>query len=1280
MTYYSSYDRCACLWDVRSGRCAKRFDQHESDVNAVRFLPTGDALGTTTNDGGVGLVQLVLGGGAGAGQGVEVHLFDLRADQEIRSYTKPSIICGAAALDFSKSGRILFAAYDDHSIRAWDVVKGTQLFVLLSHQGRISHIELSPDGTALASSSWDGTTRYATIAYPGDGTVAKNDKAISGGGGNDKDVYDGDNDSDVSSEDETRSEDGVLESEEPVKPAAPQVIEKIPEEDRRKPHVVKRVFFKIFPSLEKVEDQRILTANDPIGNEQYKYAKNLVVSAKYNILTFVPLNLFEQFTRVANIYFLALVILQSIPQISSVPFYSTLVPLLAVLLVTAVKDGYDDIRRHVSDYRINNRQALVLRNNRLEEIKWKEVRVGDVIKLRNDEFVTADLLLLSSSEPNSLVFIETAELDGETNLKVRQALPVTDKLGANEDQLSTFNGHIKCESPNNRLHKFVGTLQWNDETYPLDNEKILLRGCRLRNTQWMYGVVIYAGSDTKLVQNSENFISPILQALLQVFSNLIVLNTFIPISLYVSVEVIRLGLSLFINSDIKMYYEPNNVPAIARTTTLNEELGQVEYIFSDKTGTLTQNIMTFQKCSINGVQYGENTSEGNGKKAAVDFLSWNKYADKSFVFCDQTLIDKCRSGEQHCDEFFRLLSLCHTVMSKEDKGELQYNAQSPDEGALVGATKNFGYVFKGRTPSSITVHNMYTDKEVIVRVAGRIVLYCKGADNIIFERLGNESAALKAETLDHLAGYAQDGLRTLACAKREISEEEYDAWKVEHHAASILHKDRDQALDAVYEKIEKNLVLLGATAIEDKLQDGVPETIAKLARAHIKIWVLTGDKQETAINIGYSSKLLTDDMTLFIVDKDTDEGVRQQLSEAKEQMEATIARSKSPDPSGVEKNVSFGIVINGHSLKKVVDMVKTGKKAVTLAIGDGANDVGMIKAAHIGVGISGQEGQQAVLASDYSFGQFRYLERLLLVHGRWSYHRMTIFLRYFFYKNFAFAFSQFIFAFFCGFTAEPLYDPAYITFYNLIYTSTPVLAVSILDQDVDEKRGENNPKLYLTGQRNENFSFIIFLRSLIKGIYVAFVIFFVLFGITFLDVMPNTKTEWDYQSFGLTASAALTFVVNLQIILDAYYLNVFFHVFVWGSMIAWFVVILILGSFLNFFSKYTFVAEHVLATPNFWFYAVLACVIGLFPVITYRTLIADLYPTRLHVIRHDKSDEIGQEEKPGGIKSRPSVKRSGYAYSHTKGFAKLIVSGRIFGLSKKAVEQERMSRVNSSAL
>ena len=151
---------------------------------------------------------------------------------------------------------------------------------------------------------------------------------------------------------------------------------------------------------------------------------------------------------------------------------------------------------------------------------------------------------------------------------------------------------------------------------------------------------------------------------------------------------------------------------------------------------------------------------------------------------------------------------------------------------------------------------------------------------------------------------------------------------------------------------------------------------------------------------------------------------------------------------------------------------------------------------------------------------------------------------------------------------------------------------------------------------------------------------------------------------------------SFQIALDAYYLNLFFHLFVWGSMAAWFVVILILGSFPNFFSKYTHVAEQVLATPNFWFYALLACAIAIIPVVTYRTLIADLFPTRLNTILRDKSDEIEQEPKKGISKGRPSVKRSGYAFSYTKGFAKLITSGRIFGLSKNTVEIERTARLS----
>nr|XP_043896162.1 phospholipid-transporting ATPase IA isoform X5 [Solea senegalensis] len=986
-------------------------------------------------------------------------------------------------------------------------------------------------------------------------------------------------------------------------------------------------------SLADQEDARLIYLNQ---TQFTKFCCNRVSTAKYNVLTFLPRFLYSQFRRAANAFFLFIALLQQIPDVSPTGRWTTLVPLLFILVVAAVKEVIEDLKRHKADNVVNKKECQVLRNGAWEIVHWEKVAVGEVVRAANGDHLPADLVILSSSEPQGMCYIETSNLDGETNLKIRQGLPVTAEI-KDIDSLVRISGRMECESPNRHLYEFVGNIRLDGHsTVPLGPDQILLRGAQLRNTQWVHGVVVYTGHDTKLMQNSTrpplklsnveritNFQILVLFGCLLAISLvcsigqtiwkyqygndawymdlnspdggaanfglnfltfIILFNNLIPISLLVTLEVIKFIQAFFINWDTDMLYEPTNTPAMARTSNLNEELGQVKYIFSDKTGTLTCNVMQFKKCTVAGVAYGHSTQ-----------------SSEEAGFNDPSLLENLQSNHPTAAvilEFMTMMAICHTAVPERTEDKITYQAASPDEGALVRAARNLGFVFSGRTPDSVIVELLGTEEKyellhvleftsarkrmsVIMRTpSGKIRLYCKGADTVIYDRLA-DSSRYKEITLKHLEQFATEGLRTLCFAVADISESSYQQWQELHHRAGTSLQNRALKLEESYELIEKNLQLLGATAIEDKLQDRVPETIETLMKADIKIWILTGDKQETAINIGHSCRLLTKNMGMLVINEDTLDGTREILSHHCGML-----------GDALYKENDFALIIDGKTLKyaltfgvrqyfldlalsckaviccrvsplqksEVVEMVKKQVKVITLAIGDGANDVGMIQTAHVGVGISGNEGLQAANSSDYSIAQFKYLKNLLLVHGAWNYNRVAKCILYCFYKNIVLYIIEIWFAFVNGFSGQILFERWCIGLYNVLFTALPPLTLGIFERSCRKENMLKYPELYKTSQNAMGFNTKVFWAHCLNGLFHSVILFwFPLQAFRHDTVFGDGKTP-DYLLLGNMVYTFVVITVCLKAGLETSSWTMFSHIAIWGSIGLWVVFFLIYSS------------------------------------------------------------------------------------------------------------------------
>ena len=1169
------------------------------------------------------------------------------------------------------------------------------------------------------------------------------------------------------------------------------------------------------------------------------FIDNTIRSNKYTWWTFFPRQLYAQFSKLANIYFLCVSILQLIPGLSTTGTYTTIVPLMFFVGISMAKEGYEDRRRHRLDKAENTGTAIVLdiADSSLEVMrggkdvlkrqldayplrhkKWHEIQVGDVVQLGRDDPVPADLVLLQSSNGNGIAYVETTALDGETNLKSKVVLPKFSQLGAmvqepNEqfpqapseavdeninlsnhrssleqgttshrqqgilnvlqgsEHRESMNAHheneirqewtnvlgtldssisVMVESPNLNLYNFNGKVVIKGEDFSLTNSEVVYRGSILRNTSQVLGLVIYSGEECKIRMNASKNVrvkAPRLQgavnkvilmivvfvlslaigntvayqlwkpleknswyltdasvSLIPIFvSFIIIFNTMIPLSLYVSLEIVKVFQMFLMQTDLEMFDPISNTPMESRTTTINEELGQVKYILSDKTGTLTNNSMHFRKMSVLGLELMHGpTSQPNAEcYSHVESLASPAYTrTQELVSYVHAYPDTAYA--KVISTFLLSMALCHTVIPEvKSDGSIGYQATSPDEAALVAAAEDMGYILIDRRGQSVTIKRQSIDPgaeptreiyhvldviefsserkrmSVVVKTPqGRICLFCKGADSAIaqllrlstlandkaqevtkrsnlrksieaeeyvrrsvdiasrrpsagrssfgVERLslsnmgrpsfgakrpgayipleeplsrelpmahgrvslhnvtrasssqartsrdfGNTSEELAprfgfipsdevvlTNCLQHVHNFATEGLRTLLYGHRWMSVVEYAAWKKKYREASTSLVDRQAKIERAAEEIEHSLELTGASAIEDKLQDGVPETIDLLRRANIKIAMLTGDKSETAINVGRASNLILSHSHLTVLDDKAPGPLSIVLAETIRTLSTSdplVSHSTMVIDGGTLSTITSSIALTSQFVHLFAELTSTcictrlspsqkaelvtllrqaQPHATTLAIGDGSNDIAMIREAYIGIGITAaKEGLQAARTADYTIAQFRFLANLLLVHGRWNYVRTCKYVLGTFWKEMLFYMTQAWWQIHCGWTGTSLYESWSLTVFNTLFTSLPVIFLGIFEQDYTKQVLLRHPELYYYGQQSRGFNVKIYLIWTTTAIVESAMLSFSLIAL-YAPTTGNTTTSSMLQSSSsdLFALGTLSFTACIVVI------------------------------------------------------------------------------------------------------------------------------------------------------
>lgn len=1067
--------------------------------------------------------------------------------------------------------------------------------------------------------------------------------------------------------------------------------------------------------------------------------QNKICTSHYHAWSFVFVNLFEQFHRAANIFFLFSAILQAIPVISPLDPVMGFISVIFMCAISMVKVGYEDYQRHKADDIVNNREITLWQSSGPTKIKWQDVQPGDILLIENDQEFAADCVILETSSKDHRCRIQTAALDGEADLKYRYNV-------ADDFELKQHDFLVEFSSPAPELTTFTGSIiTASSSPYILSLRNFVPRGCFLRKTESVYALAIYTGENTKIIMNSskprykytilDRFMSKFVVVLFivllvisiifsicskvwgdsnykhgylqlermsnwyyfwTVFSWILILNYFIPLCVYSCLDIVRFALSFTITYDNELM--DGEQKSVCRNSDLVYSIGRITHVFSDKTGTLTKNQMSFKVAGFPNVVLGftgnvyeeeeEDIFDDNDDELKdenkLDNIDKNDESDKTDEEKSELSKDSKKSNadierllsfseddinyiKQNIDEdddiqfFIWIILFCNSALTSPNPNyydieeihkdfpdfqftqdlpppevvakfpySVTYLTGSPDELCLVHLARECGYIIYDITINTVQViidgelqeferpvtfefSSKRKRASCITKINGKYYMLMKGADSIVMELCNNKDSIL----FDYVQEVSECGLRTLVYAYKEI-DDSVDTIIQRYAQAKMLPVGSDAAIEQLENDVENQLNVIALSGVEDELQDEVGLTLQRLRMANIKVWMLTGDKLSTALNIGKTTELISNDDQVIIITLEDTKNHFARLESIDPLKTVIVLEGATFASFLLDKEIitaffdysskCSGVIIARCEPSQKGNAVRSFReyniKNTILAIGDGANDVDMIRAADVGVGVEGKEGAEAVMSSDFSIPSYHHLARLLIVHGRWCVNRVSLLVLLTFYKNAMIGILQIFYGFFNGFSATSTFDSAFLTVYNIILTIPQLFFICFYEQDLTSKYALAVPHIYKECQQYGGLSAPSLAEFYVLSVFHSAMIFFFSFFESNSVFLNDDGLTFDYTIFTQITGWTLLFVFTITCI-TRFKTFTIIHIFLYIVCIFVYMLIELIYSYFNL--MYYGVLDILFNSARVWFtipFCVLSCLAIDFVIMALKPLIS----------------------------------------------------------------------------